>query len=440
MVSIDTEEIAPTGYAITHSRRALVSRVISSSIFAKSERLSSFLSCVCELTLNGRAHEINEQKIGTLVFGRPEDYDSSIDGIVRTQASRLRQRLDLYFNGEGADEPIRIVLPRGSYVPLFERRLPAEAIPDLPLTPAENPPLLPPTKLGTIDNAGRSARLPWILVTILSIAILAILIRNREVLSRGSSPIAPHPLWSLLFLPDQSTIVVPGDSALVIWQGLMKKNVGLADYLSGNYRKTSSATEATVSQASAVELGSRRYTSIVDLDIARALSHFGDLRKSSVELRYARDVRPNDLKQGNVVLIGAPEANPWVELFEPNMNFVFSNERSREIYSVLNRKPVGTEAAKWDSQYNDPLHRVYGVVAFLPNLSGKGNVLILEGTSMAGTECAWDFVADDSVLLPFLNQIKRANGTIPYFQIVLATSNMNGSSVKSDIVAWRVTN
>jgi hypothetical protein len=120
MVSTRTEEIALPVNAITDSRRALVGRVIGSSVFAKSERLSTFLSLVCELTLSGRANEINEQKIGTMLFGRSSDYDSSIDGIVRTQASRLRQRLDLYFSGEGANEPIRIILPRGTYVPLFE--------------------------------------------------------------------------------------------------------------------------------------------------------------------------------------------------------------------------------------------------------------------------------------------------------------------------------
>src|ERR1700692_5110673 len=102
--------------ALMKTRRAVVRRVVESSAFAKSERLSSFLCCICDLSLSGRASEINEQKIGTTVFGRPPDYDSSIDGIVRPQASRLRQRLDLYFNGEGSEEPLRITLPRGSYV------------------------------------------------------------------------------------------------------------------------------------------------------------------------------------------------------------------------------------------------------------------------------------------------------------------------------------
>src|ERR1700733_5162998 len=121
------------------AKRELAQRVVESSAFAKSERLSSFLICICDLSLSGRAGEINEQKIGTTVFGRPKNYDSSIDGIIRPQASRLRQRLDLYFNGEGANEPVRITLPRGSYVPVFEPNRGQSRAATLPSAPAVNP-------------------------------------------------------------------------------------------------------------------------------------------------------------------------------------------------------------------------------------------------------------------------------------------------------------
>jgi hypothetical protein len=121
MISAD-KEAGPSRSSASDPRRALVDRIITSSSFAKSERLSSLLAYVCDLTLNGREKEINEQNIGEAVFGRSRNYDSSIDGIVRTQASRLRQRLELYFNEEGLDEPVRIVIPRGGYVPVFEAR------------------------------------------------------------------------------------------------------------------------------------------------------------------------------------------------------------------------------------------------------------------------------------------------------------------------------
>src|SRR3984957_20799656 len=100
MISAD-REAAPSSSLAGGPRRALVDRIIASSTFAKCERLSSLLAYVCDLTLNGRVKEINEQKIGEAVFGRPRNYDSSIDGIVRTQASRLRQRPELYFSEEG---------------------------------------------------------------------------------------------------------------------------------------------------------------------------------------------------------------------------------------------------------------------------------------------------------------------------------------------------
>jgi len=123
-------------------------------------------------------------------------------------------------------------------------------------------------------------------------------------------------------------------------------------------------------------------------------------------------------------------------LFEPNLNFVFSEPLSRQ-YTVLNRKPLSGEPTQWTSNYGDPNHRVYGVVAFLPNLGATGSVLILEGTSMPGTESAWNFVADNSLLLPFLDRVRRPDGTIRHFECVLGTDNMNGSSVKSTILAWR---
>jgi hypothetical protein len=59
---------------------------------------------------------------------------------------------------------------------------------------------------------------------------------------------------------------------------------------------------------------------------------------------------------------------------------------------------------------------------------------------MAGTESAWDFVSDDSQLLPFLQRIRRPDGTLPHFEVVLGTNNMSGSAVKNTVLAWRTTN
>jgi hypothetical protein len=438
MDAAGTKDVVSSKNAVIEARRALVRRVVESSAFAKSERLSSFLICICDLTLSGRAGEINEQKIGTAVFGRPPDYDSSIDGIVRPQASRLRQRLDLYFNGEGANESVRITLPRGGYVPVFEPNPGQSQIAEPPSAPAVSPSVLSRSEtMRTSPSALQSARLLWILVMVLLLALLVIGVRSaKRVTADRSTPATLHPLWSLLFRPNQRTIVVPSDTGLVMWQSATGQSIDLERYLSGSYRAQSTGDIPT-GEVNPADLASRRYTSIVDLGIVKQLTQIADVQKSKLTLSYARDVHVDDLKEANVVLIGAEVANPWVELFEPKMNFVFADAHIRQ-YSVLNRAPTTTEPAKWTANYDDPQHRVYGVVGFLPNLGGTGSVLILEGTSMAGTQCAWDFVADDSSFLPFVNRVRRPDGSIPHFQLVLDSTNLTGSAVKRSILAWRV--
>lgn len=414
----------------------LISRILASQAFSRSERLSSFLRYICELTLKGRADEINEQRIGEAVFGRPPGYDSMIDGIVRTQATRLRQRLDYYFRTEGTGESLRVLVPRGGYVPVFEEHLSAQ-VPgpspvELPI-PDQNSP-----RLGSPTEPRRRRIFPaafWTAVLVALIAVAVSFLRVRSIPHAQAS--ALHPFWSQIFNNRLPTLVVPGDSSLVIWEGLKNRNMDLGDYLSGAYRAVAPEDESGTA-VEAAELASRRYTSIVDLEIVQALTLIAPTQGGSIRIRYARDVRPNDLKPGNAVLIGDTEANPWVSLFEQNMNFVFSYDRATDVLSVDNRNPRGNEPRQWDFGVSDPEHRVYAVVAYVSNLSRDGNVLILEGTSMAGTECAWDFVSDDSQLIPFLRRIRHADGTIPHFELVLGSQNEGGSAGRAKILAWRI--
>lgn len=443
----------PTLAESSDARRELLRRVLNSPTFQKSERLSSLLSFVCEMTLQGREQEINEQRIGEAVFMRARDYDSSVDGIVRTQASRLRTRLELYFSSDGAKEPVQIVIPRGGYVPRFKSRTLLKFKQDLPTSDDSEAGLAaslskdsaeqlaggaPELRASESPRWYASATAPWILVAILPVLVvwgLAFGLKQRN--ANKTAPVTlPHPLWDTIFAENQITLIVYGDSGLVMWQNFANRDVHLAEYLSRDYMKQSPPS-ASVNQTLLMSLGGRRYTSIVDLDIAETMQQMAMARNVKTEHRYARDLLPNDLKQGNVVLVGTAEANPWVELFEANMNFYFHNDRKNQVFSVINRVPKGSEPKQWDSAYNDAAHRVFAVVAYLPNLSGQGNALLLEGTSMAGTESAWDFVSDDSQLLPFLQRIRKPNGSIPHFEAVLGTNNVNGSAGKNVLLAWR---
>lgn len=96
-----------------------LSRVVSSSAFDASDRNRKFLRYVVEETLAGRADRIKAYSIATSVFGRDESFDPQLDSIVRIEAGRLRRSLERYYLTSGNLNPIRIVIPRGTYVPQF---------------------------------------------------------------------------------------------------------------------------------------------------------------------------------------------------------------------------------------------------------------------------------------------------------------------------------
>jgi TolB-like protein len=53
------------------------------------------------------------------VYERREDFDPQVDPIVRVEAGRLRRSLEHYYLTAGANDPVRIEIPKGSYVPTF---------------------------------------------------------------------------------------------------------------------------------------------------------------------------------------------------------------------------------------------------------------------------------------------------------------------------------
>ncbi|WP_054311440.1 hypothetical protein [Mesorhizobium sp. 1M-11] len=100
--------------------RETLDRLLASQTFGRSERARELLRYLVEREQAGEADKLKGFSIAVDVFGKDAGFDPSTDAVVRVQAGRLRELLDQYFSGEGAGEPIRIVIPRGSYIPSYE--------------------------------------------------------------------------------------------------------------------------------------------------------------------------------------------------------------------------------------------------------------------------------------------------------------------------------
>lgn len=108
--------------------RLSLAAIVASSAFHASPQLAAFLRFVVEATLSGRSEQIKGYTIAVEALGRDSAFDPQTDPIVRVEAGRLRRALDRYYAGPGQADTVVIELPRGSYVPAFRQRVPAQSV------------------------------------------------------------------------------------------------------------------------------------------------------------------------------------------------------------------------------------------------------------------------------------------------------------------------
>ena len=100
--------------------RQELARILRANEIARSANLVRMLNYICQCYFDGKTDEIRESSIAIHALGRrPGDFDSQADPIVRVTARTLRKRLEQYYREEGKDNPLRLTLPVGHYIPNF---------------------------------------------------------------------------------------------------------------------------------------------------------------------------------------------------------------------------------------------------------------------------------------------------------------------------------
>jgi hypothetical protein len=126
--------------AVDHEQaKAELDAVVASGIFAKAPSLAQLLGYVCSKYFAGRTDQIKEYNVAVEALGRPASFDPRKDSIVRVEAFRLRKRLKHYYEQEGSEHSLRIVIPPGQYVPQFLERGPAGTMDESPEVIADEP-------------------------------------------------------------------------------------------------------------------------------------------------------------------------------------------------------------------------------------------------------------------------------------------------------------
>jgi hypothetical protein len=413
------------------SRWDLVQRVAASR-FSKPTQLRDIFFYICRRALTDPNAIIKEYEIGCNVLGRKEDFNPNDDNIVRVQFTHLRKKLEEYFSSEGKDEPVQIVVPKGSYLPRFEARRAPEVLPEA----------LPVHQTPAHESKPGLSKWVWAalaLVCVLAMAGAYLATRHTASINNAPQP-ARDPFWSRLFGSSQPVGVVVADTCLVMLQDVLHTDVLLADYSNRQYPENILRREPDLKLRSALQLiATRQYTSFADTNIAfrlRALTQ--QFTNSRVSVRYARDLSIRDFKTGSFVLIGSRRAIPWIQLFEPKLNFTYQEDKSKHQFYFRNVSPKAGELAAYVPSEKDGIQETFADVAFLPNLQNSGSILILSGITMAASEAAGELVLRSD----FAAELSRMLGTDgvrdKYFEILLKSDTVGGTVRDFKIVTYRI--
>jgi hypothetical protein len=250
--------------------------------------------------------------------------------------------------------------------------------------------------------------------------------------------------WASVFDPKRPTFVVTGDSGFAMLQDITGRDVDLNEYVSGDLTSKFPAVDAFSHRKNGTFGADRyaNYTSVADLNSVVQLTRLSQFAKGQVKIRYARDLRMEDLKQANMILFGGPHANPWVELFEPSSAFRMTfpshlDGLHLDERSIVNKHPRAGEQESYMNLPTDVSHKTYTVLSYLPSVDGIGHALLLEGENMAGTQAAAEFVMNESLMSPILARSRQKNGSIGSFELLLETHTVGASSPEAKVVVER---
>jgi hypothetical protein len=240
--------------------------------------------------------------------------------------------------------------------------------------------------------------------------------------------------WQMFIGSAHPLQIVTSDRGIVEVESLVHKTVSLSQYADHIYIPDADHLAAEIKRQSNEILVSNR-AAAVDIPIVVGITETAQTNSQKVAVQMAREIRIQDLNtEGNFVFLGSPRSNPWVSLFEDQMDFRFNyDEDGSEFIEDVHPRPEESDLPK---RMKAEGRRTYSIIAFLPNPVGHGSVLIVSGLDIEGTQASGRLVTD----LPRLGAILRdcgvgENGASPYFELLLHPQIIVGASTNTDLAA-----
>src|SRR5215471_17610332 len=358
-----------------------IERLTKSHSLHSSESLCRLLRNLAEHSLAHPRVALKEYQIATEVLGRPPGFDPQSDSTVRVQAGRLRVKLAEYYAHEGADDPIFVEIPKGSYVLSFQLRgkLAAQAT------------IAPPLEILPKEEEPNAANRGWIIsVAALSVLLAILFVTSAVLLSRvRSAPVAAQPIppayqifWSRFVAGSEPPWVIFSNGSFV-----GRPETGMR-YFNPSSDKPSFILD--------------HYTGVGEVLAIHQLDYVFYMLNRQLRVKRGALFSLDDAKNNDLIFVGSPSENLTLLDIPGTREFTFtrldSGPRKGDL-AVRNVHPQPGEPSTFlATPANQPTVEDYAVVALLPGLDSSRSILILAGNSTFGTEAAVEFVCrDDSI-------------------------------------------
>ncbi len=373
--------------------REELEKILASPQFCNSKRYPGFLSYVVEQALAGKA-DIKERTIGIEVFGRPVDYDSNNDSVVRYTAGEVRKRLALY-HSKNAAARVEIVLSSRSYNPEFYRIAEAsatgETVAESGASTADGPAVQKRERRGISRPVARK------------IAIGAALVLLGAVLgwmghwAQTERAIGPSGrFWQPVTQAKGTVLISPGQ---VTFSPTSKIGTTVANGNPGDSYLSFGNSLALARIASLLTMQQREYEPLPAAQLTLDL-----------------------IRQNPVVLIGAYN-NSWSRrLLEP-LRFHFSAQPDEAIVDAWH------PGVHWVRDASRPFDNTpdYGLVARFRNPSTDSMVVVLAGLQRYGTDAASQFVVSPR-FMELLDRQAGPDWAKKNLEAVIRVDVVNGSA------------
>lgn len=394
---------------------AALGQVLASKTFEKTPALRALL----EYLWRQRDMAVSEYAIATEALGRSASFDPRIDATVRVQISRLRQRLEKFYEEEGRNCPERLTIPLGSH------RIESELCPLAPQQDLASPAVLFSPPVTAVPAALPRWRrwLPALAGALLIICLVqAGLLFTRRAPSPAKSPLAPGWLWKQFFANNRRTRIILPTPVFFSFKRSGENPDATVMFRDTEVNEFSQGALSSAYRTMHRDLGeptlSESYTVTSDTFASVELVRYLDRANLGTSITSSADAPLEALDSENVIALGTWGTLSPLKPYLQQMSF----ELSRHENYVTNRRPAAGEPARISGFTESPDRSVWpGIIAFLPGSSANTRLLILASRH---TSALVSFLTSTHGL-DLLGNMWKAKGSPEFFEVVV-DSEMGG--------------